>query len=71
MKVASLLFMDHANMHLKDTIIEAIEKYDTIVSFINKSLTFCLQLLDVFVNRLLKDEMRKKYISFCMNQNKN
>ena len=63
--------MDHVNMHLKDTIIEAIEKYDTIVSFINKSLTFCLQPLDVFVNRLLKDEMRKKYISFCMNQNKN
>ena len=26
--------------------------------------------LDISVNRLLKDEMRKKYVSFCMNQNK-
>ena len=61
----SLLFMDHVSMHIKDTIIEAIEKYNTIVSFIPKSLPFCLQPLDAMVNRLLKDELRKKYVSFC------
>ena len=66
----SLLFMDHPNIHLKDKFIEAMEKCNTLVSFIPKSLTFCLQLLDVSVNRLLKDEMKKKYVSFCMNQNK-
>jgi hypothetical protein len=26
---ASLLFMDHANMHVKENIIEEIEKFDT------------------------------------------
>ena len=62
--------MDHASMHLKDIIIEVIEKFDSIVSFLPKSLIFCLQPLEVSVNRLLKDEIKKKYVCFCMNQNK-
>ena len=64
----SLLFMDHASMQVKENIIEEFEKFDTIVSFIPKSLTFCLQPLDVMINRLLKDELRKKYVSFCTNK---
>ena len=65
---ASLLFMEHVSMHVKDTIIEEIEKYDAIISFIPKSLNFSLQKLDVMLNRLLKDELRKKYVSFCTNK---
>jgi len=37
---ANLLFMDHASMNLKDTIIQDIQKYDTIVNFLPKSLIF-------------------------------
>ena len=49
---ASFLFMVHASMHVKENIIEEIEKFDTIVSFIPKIITFCLQPLDVMINRL-------------------
>jgi hypothetical protein len=38
------LWLDQVSMHIKDTLIDEIAKYDTI---------------------LIKDELRKKYISFC------
>ena len=62
----SILFLDHASMHLKDEIQSELINNDVICHYIPKGITGVMQPLDVCVNKSFKDSLRKKYIDYCI-----
>ena len=66
-EVDGLLILDQATSHMTTNIINILKKGFNEVTFIPPGLTRFLQPLDVSINKPFKQNLREKYISFCIN----
>ena len=64
----TMLVMDDASMHKLENVRQKIKDCHTEVSMIPAGLTRYLQPLDVSINKPFKDELRKKYTKYCIDQ---
>ena len=64
-----LLILNQFRIHKLDSIMQELKKCNTDVVYIPAGLTFYLQLCDVYLNKPLKDQMRKLRNDFMFNQN--
>ena len=60
--------MDDASMHKIDIVKEKIKECKTKISMIPGGLTRYLQPLDVSINKPFKDELKKRYTRYCIDQ---
>ena len=60
--------MDDASFHKIDRINYKIKECKTKISMINGGLTRYPQSLDVFINKSFKDESKKRYTKYCIDQ---
>jgi len=65
----SLLLLDHFRVHLSERVLAELERCKTDVLLIPKGLTFMYQPCDVYVNRPLKDNVRRHWREFMIQQN--
>ena len=61
-----MLVMDDASMHKIPEIKRSVELSETKVMMIPGGLTRYLQPLDVSINKLFKEEIRRKYNEYCI-----
>ena len=59
-----MLVMNYESMHKIDIVKVKIKEYKTKVSIIPGGLTRYLQSLDVCINKLFKDELKKRYTKY-------
>ena len=65
-KKGTMLVMDDALMHKIDMVKDKIKERKTRISMIPGELTRYLQPLDVSINKPFKDELKKRYIKYCI-----
>ena len=70
-KKETMLVMDDASMHKIDIVKDKIKECNTKISMIPGGLTRYLQPLDVSINKPFKDELKKRYTKYCMDQQDN
>ena len=70
-KKETMLVMDDASMHKIDIVKNKIKECNTKISMIPGGLARYLQPLDVSINKPFKDELKKKYTKYCMDQQDN
>ena len=63
-----MLVMDDPSMHKIDILKDKIKECKAKISMISCGLTRYLQPLDVSINKPFKDELKKRYIKYCINQ---
>ena len=63
-----MLVMDDALMHEIDIVNDKIKENKTKIIMISGGLTRYLQSLEVSINKLFKDELKKRYTKYCMDQ---
>lgn len=68
-EIVSYLILDRATSHQTPDIIDKFKTNDKFFTFIPPGLTSFIQPLDIVVNKLFKDQLRKKYIEYCTNIN--
>ena len=61
-----MLVMDDASMHKTPEIKRSVELSETKVMMIPRGLTRYLQPLDVSINKPFKEEIRRKYNEYCI-----
>ena len=61
------MILDQATSHMTTNIINILKSGNNDVTFIPPGLTRFLQPLDVSINKPFKQNLREKYISFCIN----
>ena len=64
---ASILILDSATMHLIADDFNPYTKNNIYEVFIPKGLTHVCQPLDIFINKIFKDKMKKLYLSWRAN----
>ena len=60
--------MDDASIHKIGNIKDKIKECNTMISMIPGGLKRYLQPLDVSINKPFKDELKKRYTRYCMDQ---
>ena len=63
-----MLVMDDTSMHKIDNLKDKIKQFKTEISMIPGTLTRYLQPLYVSINKPFKDESKKRYIKYCIDQ---
>ena len=70
LKWETLLVLDNATTYNTNKVKEKIKECETYVSMIPGGLTWKLQPLDISINKVFKENLRDKYVSYCI-ENKN
>ena len=60
--------MDDASMHKIDMVKVKLKECKTKISMIPHGLTRYLQPIDVYINKPFKDELKKRYTKYCIDQ---
>ena len=69
LKWKTLLVLDNATTHNTNKVKEKIKECETYASMIPSGLTWKLHPLDIIINRVFKENLRNKYVSYCIENN--
>ena len=64
-----MLVLDNATTHNSNKVKEKIKECETYVSMIPSGLTWKLQPLDISINKVFKENLRNKCVSYCIKNN--
>ena len=69
LKWKTLLVLDNATTHNTNKVKEKIIKCEAYVSMIPSGITSKLQPMDISINKVFKENLRNKYVSYCIENN--
>ena len=62
----TLLVLDNTTIHKTSKVKEKFKECDTLLSMIPSGLSWKLQPLDISINKVLKENLRKRYVNDCI-----